>query len=186
MNNGVISNSTKKRMNMSKKIMVLITAVVLMSMGMVNAQKTGHVSSQELLMALPESKDAQALLEKFQKEFQDELQMMESIYKKKIEEYQAKAADPATPKTVLETLQKDIAEYEQRIYSRREQIEQDLQTKESDLFKPILQKIKDAIGKVAKEQGVNYVFDTQVMIFFDGGNDLMPLVKKELGIVTTP
>ncbi len=165
-----------------KKVIVLITAVVLTSMGMVNAQKMAHVNSQELLMALPDSKEAQTVLEKFQKEYQDELQMMESIYKKKIEEYQVLAAKPETSKSLLETYQKDIGEYEQRIYSRREQIETDLQTKESELFKPILQKIKDAIAKVSKEQGINYVFDTQVMIHFEGGNDLSPAVKLELGI----
>src|SRR5688572_29447747 len=101
-----------------KKVIVLITAVVLTSMGTVSAQKTAHVNSQELLMALPDSKEAQAVLEKFQKEYQDELAMMESIYKKKIEEYQVLAAKPETSKSLLETYQKDIGEYEQRIYSR--------------------------------------------------------------------
>ena len=182
MKKAVFTNSIKNRMNMSNKLIVLITALMLTSMGMVNAQKTAHVNSQELLMALPESKEAQTVLERFQKEYQEELQMMESIYKKKIAEYQPLAENPATSKALLETYQKDIGEYEQRIYARREAIEADLQTKESELFKPILQKIKDAIAKVSKEQGVNYVFDTQVMIHFEGGNDLGPAVKTELGI----
>lgn len=181
MKNEVFTNTIKKRINMSKKLMIIM-AMLLTSVGVVTAQKTGHVNTQELLMALPESKTNQELLEKFQKEYQEELMMMEGIYKKKVEEFQTKAKDPNTPKEVLSTLQNDIVEYEQRIYGRREQIEQDLQKKEAELFQPILQKIKDAIGKVSKEQGVNYVFDTQVMVFFDGGNDLMPLVKKELGI----
>lgn len=164
-----------------RKLMFLM-AIMLTSMGVVNAQKVGHVNTQELVTLLPESKSNQELLMKFQKDYEDELSMMEGIYKKKVDEFQVKAKDASTPKEVLSTLQTDIIDYEQRIYSRREQIEADLQKKEGELFQPILQKIKDAIGKIAKEQGVNYVFDTQVLVFYDGGTDLQPLVKKELGI----
>lgn len=168
---------------MTKKLILMITAVMLLAVGKVEAQKTAHINSQEVLYAMQESKDAQATLEKLQKDAMDELQMMENIYKKKIDEYKTKAANKETSQAVLQTLQGDIVEYENRIVDRRSQIEQDLQKKEGELFQPILQKIKDAVGKVSKEQGVNYVFDTQVMIYFDGGLDLQPLVEKELGIV---
>lgn len=165
------------------KIVLIITTVMLLAAGNVGAQKTAHINSQEVLMNMPESKSAQESLEKLQKDAMDELQMMETIYKKKIDEYKAKAANKDTSPSVLQTLQGDIVEYENRIMERRQQIETDLQKKEGEFFQPILQKIKDAVAKVSKEQGVNYVFDTQVMIYFDGGLDLQPLVEKELGIV---
>lgn len=167
-----------------KKLILIMSAVMLLAAGNVRAQKVAHINSQELVLALPDSKAAQETLEKLQKDAMDELQMMETIYKKKIDEYKAKAAVETTSKSVLETIQADIMEYENRIVERRSQIEQDLQKKENDLFQPILKKIKDAVAKVSKEQGVNYVFDTQVLIFYDGGLDLMPAVKKELGITT--
>lgn len=168
------------------KIVLIITTVMLMAAGTVGAQKTAHINSQEILYAMQESKDAQSTLENLQKSAMEELQMMESIYKKKIEEYKAKCSAKDASQSVCSTLQNDIMEYENRIVDRRSQIEADLQKKEGELFQPILQKIKDAVAKVAKEQGVNYVFDTQVMIYFEGGLDLQPLVEKELGIVKKP
>mgnify|MGYP000910936784 CR=1 FL=1 len=69
------------------KIVLIIATVMLMAAGNVGAQKTAHINSQDVLMNMPESKSAQESLEKLQKDAMDELGMMETIYKKKIEEY---------------------------------------------------------------------------------------------------
>ena len=46
-------------------------------------------------------------------------------------------------------------------------------------------KAKNAIQKVAKEKGYSYVFDTSVgalLYWPEDSDDLLPLVKKELGL----
>ena len=60
---------------------------------------------------------------------------------------------------------------------------QDLQKKEADLLKPIFEKAKAAISKVAKAQGFTYVLDsTQGSgVLVADGKDLLADVKKELG-----
>ena len=35
---------------------------------------------------------------------------------------------------------------------------------------------------VAKANGYAYIFDTKILLFYDNGDDITPLVKKELGI----
>jgi len=53
-------------------------------------------------------------------------------------------------------------------------------------MKPIVDKANAAISKVAKANGFVYVFDVStgaVAYFSDQSIDVLPLVKKELGIV---
>jgi outer membrane protein len=51
---------------------------------------------------------------------------------------------------------------------------------------PIIEKAQEAVNVVAKEQGLTYVLDASaskaVVIYLDGGDDIMPLVKAQLGI----
>ena len=62
--------------------------------------------------------------------------------------------------------------------------QQDLTAKQEELYKPILAKAEVAIKAVSKEKGFAYVFDTaqQALVYFDGGEDITPLVKTKLGI----
>jgi outer membrane protein len=71
--------------------------------------------------------------------------------------------------------------------SRIQQFQQtagkDLQQKELDLYKPILEKAQAAIQKVAKAKGFQYVLDstTGSGVLVADGTDLLADVKKELG-----
>jgi outer membrane protein len=44
--------------------------------------------------------------------------------------------------------------------------------------------VKNAISEVGKENGYTYIFDvgTGAVVFFDNGDNILPLVKKKLGI----
>jgi outer membrane protein len=69
---------------------------------------------------------------------------------------------------------------EKRIRDYRETAQKELQKKESDLAKPLMDKIKASIAKVGKAKGFNYVIDVNSAIFADG-TDLTSDVKKDLG-----
>ena len=60
-----------------------------------------------------------------------------------------------------------------------------MQQKEAELFQPIMDKAQAAIEKVSKSNGFTYVFDISaggVVYFSEKSIDILPLVKKELGI----
>ena len=61
--------------------------------------------------------------------------------------------------------------------------QQDLAKKEEDLMKPIFDKAKAAINKVAKAQGFQYVLNSVEGsgVLVADGKDLLADVKKELG-----
>ena len=73
-----------------------------------------------------------------------------------------------------------------RIEKAQQQAEQDFSSRQETLLSPVMKKAQDAIDKVAKAQGLAYVFDlaTGAIIYIDEANtvNLLPLVKAELGI----
>ena len=100
----------------------------------------------------------------------------------KITQYDAEAVN----KTEEENRKRieEVQGMQNNIGAYRQQALQDLQQKEVDLFQPILEKARQAIQKVARAQGFQYVLDaTQGSgVILSDGKDLLADVKKELGI----
>jgi outer membrane protein len=69
----------------------------------------------------------------------------------------------------------------QSIGQFQEQAQKDLEEKRFNMLKPITEKAKAAIEKVATAQGIEYVFEAGGLIIAKGKN-LMADVKAEMGI----
>jgi len=170
---------------------IAIVAVVFFSFGAASAQqKIGHINSSAILQAMPEVKTADASFETFRKAKLAELEAMDKERQAKIAAFQEKYKTlTETNQEVLgkelEGLNQEIQTMEQRISEMDQKAQQDLGAKREELYKPILAKAEVAIKAVSKEKGFAYVFDTanQGVVYFDGGEDLTPLVKTKLGIV---
>jgi outer membrane protein len=161
-----------------KKLIYVVAVVFMLGSTTVNAQKIGHVNSQELVLGLPGYKAATSEMEKYKKERMDEYDLMKAKLQSKYDEYQKNQA-------TMNDMQKkmagdDIVEYENRIGSYEQDITSSLQKREQMYMEPLIKLVKDAIAVVAKAQGINYVLDTGTLIYQDGGNDLQESVKKEL------
>lgn len=147
-----------------------------------NAQsKIAHINTNELIEAMPQMKTAKAELEKLSKAYEAQIQEMATEYQNKLKQYQAEV-DTKTEEENSKRAQ-EVQTMEQSIRQFQGQAQQDLQKKESELLKPIFDKAKEAIQKVAKAQGFQYVLDsTQGSgVLLADGKDLMADVKKELG-----
>ncbi|HLV69788.1 MAG TPA: OmpH family outer membrane protein [Xanthomarina sp.] len=144
--------------------------------------KVAHINTQELIKAMPEMNTAQAEMDKLGKTYEADIQSMVTEYQNKMKQYEAEAAtktDEENQKRLVEvqTMQQNIQQYQG-------QAQQEMQKKEIDLLKPITEKAKTAILKVARAQGFDYVLDSTQgggVIMADGKN-LIDDVKKELGI----
>ncbi len=171
-----------------KKIFTITTVLVLFlgSSFISNAQskvKIGYIDSQKLLSMMPERAKAQKELQDFSKTLEDQLADMNSELQKKYNEYLEKK--DSLPDFLKQTKEKEIQDLQTRIQSFQTSAQQELQKKEQELIQPIINKAKNAITKVAKNKGYTYVFDVSSGAFLywpENGEDLMPLVKKELGI----
>ncbi|MBT0607686.1 OmpH family outer membrane protein [Aequorivita echinoideorum] len=168
-----------------KKMKSLFVAIVLFvgATSFVNAQsKVAHIDTATLVESMPDYKAAQGQLEKVQKTYDTEIKAMAKELDTKIQQYDREAetkTQEENQKRVeeVQTMQNNIGQY-------RQQALQDLDKKREDIFKPILDKARTAIQKVARAQGFQYVLDstTGSGVILADGKDLMADVKKELGM----
>ncbi|MBQ9752561.1 MAG: OmpH family outer membrane protein [Paludibacteraceae bacterium] len=161
------------------KKMILMLALVLPMIA--SAQKLGHINSQELLAAMPELKTVQAKLDTLAGQYEAQFANMQEEFNTKLAKFQQEQATMTAG--VREFRQQEIAEMEQRIYLFRQTAQEDLQKKQQEFMAPIQQRMMDAIKKVSQAQGCTYVFEAMTLHYIaPDALDLMPLVKKELGI----
>jgi outer membrane protein len=145
-----------------------------------NAQSTvAHINKQELIKAMPEYTAAQSEIEKLGKTYQTDYQISLKELDAKLKQYNAEAG--AQTQEENQRRMEEVEGMKQSLGQFQQQAQTDLQEKEFNLLKPIVEKADTAIKAVAKAQGFQYVLDSAMLIVADG-KDLMADVKKQLGI----
>ncbi len=166
-----------------KKILIAIVAIFAVSVCSVQAQnqgKYGHVNTNEILMAMPGVDSIQIKLTAFQTELQEMLKTMADEFQTKKDKFDREAGTMSS--SVRQIREKELIDLQQRIQEFQYGAQDDMEEKQLELLKPFQDKITDAIKAVAKEQGFAYIFDTQILLFYDNGIDATPMVKAKLGI----
>lgn len=164
------------------KSLLIATVLFLGTSQMINAQaKTAHVDVNEIISKMPAMLDAQKQLEKLSATYDAEYKIMAEEYQNKIKKYDQEASTVGD--AVNATRQTEVQDLVKRITDYRDNAQKELQKKESDLVKPLMDKIKASITKTGKAKGYQYVVnssDTSLILLADGP-DLTADVKKDLG-----
>ncbi|ESU23219.1 cationic outer membrane protein OmpH [Flavobacterium enshiense DK69] len=164
------------------KTLLIAAALFIGANQTITAQaKVAHIDVQELMTNMPEMKTAQAQVKKISETYDNEYKTMVTEYQNKMKKYESEAT--TVTEAVNETRAKEMQDMGQRIQQYRDTAQKELQQKEMDLVKPIMDKAKAAIQKVAKAKGFQYVLDATPgsgVIVADGPS-LLTDVKKELG-----
>lgn len=165
------------------KFSLLLLVVITTAVSAQQKTKLGHIDSNELLLAMPGRDSAKAKLETHAQALETQLKTMSQEYETKMQDYKNKQGQMTD--LIKQTKEQEIMDLQQRIQDFQKTAQDDLQKKEQTLMSPIIDKAKKAIEDCAKENAYTYVFDSSVgvLLYFDKGDDLMPLVKKKLGIV---
>ncbi len=161
------------------KSLLIATVLFLGTIQTINAQaKTAHVDVNELISKMPAMLDAQKQLEKLSATYDTDYKTMAEEYQNKIKKYDQEAS--TVTDVVNQTRQTEVQDLVKRITDYRENAQKELQKKESDMVKPLMDKVKAAIQKVGKSKGYQYVLNAADLLLTDGP-DLTADVKKELG-----
>ena len=145
--------------------------------------KFGHINSSDLLALMPERTAAQNELTTYSKELEDQLNLMNQEFQAKYNDYVTKQDSMSS--AIRQMKEEELQSLQQRIQTFQQTAQQDLQIKEGELLQPIIDKAKDAIKEVAKEQGYAWVFDTSMgslVVWPEDSDNLMDTVKKKLAI----
>lgn len=164
--------------------LVLVIAVILTA-GSLNAQtdaKLGYVNSSEILESMPGRDTLEEKLKDYRKSLEDQINSMMVEYRNKLKEFESNKEGMS--QLIAQSKQSELRELEQRIQSFRQTADQDLQNKQQELFNPLIEEVKNAIEKVSDEEGYTYVFDVSMgsLLYYEKGDNIQPLVEKELGI----
>jgi outer membrane protein len=169
-----------------RKSIKLALLTLLLGASTAFAQKYAHINSNELLLAMPERKQAETTLQEYAKQLDNQIKTMSGEYDAKVADYQKN--EPIMTDVIKQDKIKEINDLEERIKTFQGTAQESLQKKEQELMQPMINKAKKAIEDVAKENNYKYVFDSSVgvLLFADPSDDILPLVKKKMNLPDTP
>lgn len=157
----------------------ILAVVAVLGMQTANAQaKTAHVDVNDITTKMPAMIEARKQLEKITENYSKEYKTLVEEYQAKGKKYEAEAASVSD--AVNQTRQQEMQDMGKRISDFQENAQADIQKKEGDLMKPLVEKIKASIAKVGKAKGYQYVLDVSSLLLADGP-DITVDVKKDLG-----
>ena len=167
-----------------KRVLLALALTIGFAATAVAQQKIGHIDVEELVAVMPETQTANAEIQKYQEQLEGDSQAMQEEYMTKMQNAQANV-DTWT-QLRLQKEQEELEAMGQRIMQFNQSAQQELQRKQMDLMLPIIEKAQEAINAVAKSNSFTYILDSStgkaVVVFLENGEDIMPLVKGELGI----
>ena len=164
-----------------KQFVLIVMAFFAVTTSTFAQSKVAHINVQQLLSDMPDMKAAQDELKKLENTYRADIESSVAELQKKLVAYQNEAAS----KTAEENKARadELQNAERNIAAAEQAAMQELQRKQQELVAPISEKAKEAIEKVAKDQGFDYVIDSSpgLSLLVANGTDLLPSVKKELG-----
>lgn len=169
-----------------KKSIKLAVLTMMIGVSSAFAQKFGHINSNELLLAMPERKQAETALQDYAKSLDGQIKTMSTEYEAKVAEYQKQ--ESLMTDIIKQDKVKEINDLEERIKTFQGTAQESLQKKEQELMQPMVTKAKKAIEDVAKENNYKYVFDTSAgfILYSEPSDDIISLVKKKMGLPDVP
>ena len=163
-----------------KKLSVLFAAMMmLMTVGVAKAQKVASMDYEAVLAAMPETKKMTTDLDTFSKTKGDELNKQAEAFQKEVQAYQAEGAKMTEAQRTAK--ESELQKKQQNLQQLQQTAQQDLASRRDAAVKPIIEKLNNAVNKVAKANGFDFIIDATALIY-KGGPDATPLVKKELGL----
>ncbi len=166
---------------MKKLIVASVMAFGILSVSAQN--KMGYINTEELINVMPEAEKANAELQDYQASLQQQ-------YRDLVQDLTTKdsifAKDSARLSAGMREIKKnELIELYQKVQTWNQQAQERYEQKAQEKVTPIRTKAQEAIKAVAKENGYAYVLDINTIIVGPPGDDLLPLVKKKLGIKET-
>jgi outer membrane protein len=148
-----------------------------------DAQKFGHVNSQEIIQAMPEFAKARTEIEALTKQYEADLKSMQDEYQKKGQEYEKLPA--TTPANIKQRREQELQEMMQKIQQTYQDNQQTLQKEYQERMQVVSNKLVEAIKAVGQAGGYVYIMDLTSGIPYISttlSSDVTAEVKAKLGL----
>lgn len=148
--------------------------------------KIAFVDSDAIIKQLPEAQAVQKKMEEYQKAYLDTIAAKENEIKTKADAFKTKYEDAQKQvqsgkisgdqakqlEAEITDMQNEIQKLDQDLAAYKQQIQQSLVATQSELFKPVKEKITKEIETVAKEMKYNIVLDKASDALIYGDKDI--------------
>ena len=147
-----------------------------------NAQKFGHVNSQEIIQAMPEFTKARTDIEALTKQYEADLKLMQEELQKKSEAYEKEQA--TLPANIKQRRETELQEMYQKIQQSYQDNQQALQKASSEKMQAIQAKVMEAVNAIGKDGGYVYIMELGSQLYISNtlSTDVTAQVKAKLGL----
>ena len=165
------------------KKFILCAVCALCGFTTANAQKFGHVNSQDIIQAMPEFTKARTDIETLTKQYEADLKQMQEELQKKSEAYEKEQA--TLPANIKQRRETELQEMYQKIQQSYQDNQQALAKEQSEKLQAITTKVLEAIKAVGQAGNYVYIMDLAAGIPYISttlSTDVTADVKAKLGL----
>ncbi|MEM1320194.1 MAG: OmpH family outer membrane protein [Bacteroidota bacterium] len=167
------------------QFMLLMFAFTALSSNTTFAQKYGHLNSGNLLSQMPEVTKADEALATYQEKLGEAFKVKVDAFQKKYNDLVQQVNTGTMSQVQIQTEENALREEQAALAKEEQDNVAKVQQKRQELLQPLLDNVDKAIKEVGKENGYSMIFETSIIntiLFAEDADDVMPLVKKKLGI----
>jgi len=170
---------------MKKLVSLIVVIIGVLSITPSQAQskiKLGHIDFATLYSMMPGLDSVKKEFDTYNKSIQDQYAAMQTELENKFADYQSNL-NSMSP-IIRSTKEAEINDLKDRMDSFETTATQDLQNKEAELTEPIINKAREAVEAVAKENGYSYIFNSTegLLLYAQPSDNIMDMVKAKLKI----
>lgn len=175
--------NSKLQIMFIRNLILIATLVGCTAIGL-SAQKFGYMNSSQLLLELPEIKQADKQLEAYQNEMVSKGEQMVKTFEDKLRIVEEQYNKGELSQIQVQQKQGELGKEQQAIQQYQMEVNQNLAVRRQELYKPILDNVNTLLEQIGQEMGYTMIFDTSSgsLLFADKGDDLTPLLKQKLGL----
>ncbi len=159
----------------------LAGGLVFLNLNLSAQVRIGYISLNDLIIAMPEAKQADSALEEFKQALAQNFQDFQREFVNQNNIMNSRDTLKYT-KSQLEIKKKNLQDLYQKLSSYKDDASLQFQKKQQELFEPIQQKAIKAIQDVAKEYGYTCILAKEQVYAFPSADDVLSITKRKLGI----
>lgn len=142
--------------------------------------KIAFVNSNDIISSMPEITAMQNELEALRNSYQKDLKSMNDEYEKKMSDYISQK--DSLPENILMNRVQDIQDLQGRMEILQQAAVKDIDSKQNELFEPILDKVRKAIEQVGEENDYTIFDSSAILAKGKGVIDATDKVRAKLGL----
>ena len=136
-----------------------------------------------ILSQLPEAKQVDANIRAYEKQLKTRMDAKIEEFQRKNKDYQSNYESMSDVE--LADAQEELGSLQQRLIEFEKEATQSVQKRQQDQLRPVIEKVQNAIDKVAKTKGYDYIIKADALLYAKPEKDISMDVLKSLGVDTS-